>query len=249
MGGGTARLASALPPSRPIRRISPSSFEILRACRLRAAYAQELHGVGLRAPALRLGSAAHRVLDDLVASRALLADDWRDQAERRWDQEIKRESAESEEAGERARWGEPERWPGFEVKRARLLRLVGRLRELVSALPAAAELLTEVPLEAYEGQLYGVADLVIRGDAHAIVDYKTGGVIERDSGEIRASYARQLPTLRRARGGDGGDVAPIGPSAPARGATRRGEDRPRRVRTTGARGTGAPSCLQRRGPG
>jgi CRISPR/Cas system-associated exonuclease Cas4 (RecB family) len=96
-------------------------------------------------------------------------------------------------AGELARFGAPEDWPKFELKRARLLRLTRRLRDLLDALPDDVTLATEMPLSACEGRLYGVADLVVRSPrSHKIVDYKTGTVVDRLSGEVREAYKRQL---------------------------------------------------------
>jgi PD-(D/E)XK nuclease superfamily len=53
--------------------------------------------------------------------------------------------------------------------------------------------LTEQPLSADGGVLYGRADLVIRGkERHQIIDYKSGAVVERDTQLPRAAYVRQL---------------------------------------------------------
>src|SRR5207244_1858966 len=79
-----AGLGVRLEHSEPLRRIAPSTYEALRACRLRVAYSQAFPSAGRSStPALRLGAAAHRVLDRFARERAFakpLWDDWVDGA-------------------------------------------------------------------------------------------------------------------------------------------------------------------------
>src|SRR4051812_36089549 len=112
----------------------------MKACPLRFAFGQSQRGHhGRAAPAARLGRICHRVLDEAVATGALRDDDWRQLVAAMWD------TAASDEG--HADEPPPAEWPGYQVKRARLLRLAGQLRERLSNLPEHAALLTEVRLE------------------------------------------------------------------------------------------------------
>jgi hypothetical protein len=143
-----------------------------------------------RTPAIRLGDACHHVLDDAVRTGALLSPDWKEAVRLLWEKHAQAEEQSAEAEGSH----EPvARWPGYQLKRARLFQVAGRVRELIAALPDDAEVLTEVPLSAFEGRLFGRADLVIRGETvRRLIDYKSGSVIDRESLEPRESYVRQL---------------------------------------------------------
>ena len=195
----TTCLGVQLASSQPLKRIAPSTYEALRSCRLRVAYTQALAWGGHTSrPPLRLGAAAHRVLDRFVSEHAFRDPMWEDWVDRAWDDAIDKERQASLSAGELSRFGPPERCPNFELKRARLLRLAERLRDILDALPGGTKLETEVPLSAYDGRLFGIADVVVRGnDEHEIIDYKTGSVVDRQSGEVNAAYRRQLQIYAR----------------------------------------------------
>lgn len=179
------------PGSSVLPRISPTGYEVLRGCRLRMAFGQRHAGASFhRTPAMRLGDVCHHVLDDAVRTRALLSPEWKEEVRLLWETyaEAEEQSAEAEGAHEPVA-----RWPGYQLKRARLFQVAGRVRELIAALPEDAEVLTEAPLSAFEGRLFGRADLVIRGETvRRLIDYKSGSVIDRESLEPRESYVRQL---------------------------------------------------------
>jgi hypothetical protein len=70
---------------------------------------------------------------------------------------------------------------------------LAELEQLLSSVSRDADLLTEVELSSRDGLLVGRADLLIRtGDGGILVDYKTGAAVDRETGELRESYARQL---------------------------------------------------------
>ncbi|HET8892542.1 MAG TPA: PD-(D/E)XK nuclease family protein [Gaiellaceae bacterium] len=176
------------PASALVERLSPTSFEILHECKLRFAFGQQpsRHAFG-GTPATRLGTVCHNVLDEAVRTGILQLEDWRSRIEQLWDSQLA-------EFTRRERLSDdPARWPGYQLKRARLFHVAGRIRELLEALPADTELLTEQPLAAEGGRLYGRPDLIIRStERHQIIDYKSGGVMDRETNQPRDAYARQL---------------------------------------------------------
>jgi RecB family exonuclease len=180
---------TGLPPSAEIRRLSPTSFEVLRECPLRFSYGQQGTGTGQGSPAAFLGTVCHNVLDRAVKDKLLLTESWKSEIDRLWQIEVDAGRANRAESGSP---NDPARWPGYQLKRARLFQVAGRVRALLGDLPASCEVLTEVSLESGDGLLYGRADLVIRGDRHQIIDYKSGGVLDRETSMPREAYVRQL---------------------------------------------------------
>ena len=180
-----------LPGSSVLRRVSPSGYEVLRSCRLRMAFGQRHAGAGFRrTPAMRLGDVCHHVLDDAVRTQALLLPEWKENVRALWETHAEAEEQAAQADGENEPAG---RWPGYQLKRARLFQVAGQVRELIAALPEDAEVLTEAALSAFEGRLFGRADLVIRAEnAGRIIDYKSGSIIDRESLQPRESYVRQL---------------------------------------------------------
>src|SRR4051794_19915820 len=142
--------------------LSPSSFEDLRACRLRAAFRRDARPPSQHptSAAQRLGNVCHRVLESLVRTGALLSDSWDDAFATSWGEEIRREALVLERGGHPV--SEPERWPDYQVKRARLRKVAVRLRDILCELPPTAALLPEEALHGFDGRLRGVADLVVR---------------------------------------------------------------------------------------
>jgi hypothetical protein len=89
--------------------------------------------------------------------------------------------------------GEPEDWPGYELKRARLWRAAKRLHGLLVGAGPDVELLSEQALSGADGVLRGRPDLLVRSaNGLWLIDYKTGPVLSRDTREPRESYVRQL---------------------------------------------------------
>lgn len=177
--------------SSPIERLAPTSSEVLHECPLRYSFAQaSAPGTFRGTPATRLGTIAHNVLDTAVRERLLWREDWRNELEKVWDTEAHAEEVRAAAAGV----ADPaNRWPGYQLKRARLFQVAGRVRSHLEDLPAGAEVLTEVALSAADGLLHGRADLIIRSPAcHQIIDYKSGGVLDRETSQPHAAYVRQL---------------------------------------------------------
>ena len=183
------------PESRAIGYLSPTSYEVGQACPLRLAFRQASPGRGgKRTPALRLGDACHHVLDRLV--RHWLdkeRTDWDAIVAQLWTEEIKQEAADSERAGEFPLYGPPERWSAYQLKRVRLVRVARRLLSILDELPAEAKIHPEHELVAFDGKLRGRIDLFIEHPAsHRLIDYKSGTAIDRQTLDVRVSYAHQL---------------------------------------------------------
>jgi len=179
------------PPSAPIAHLSPTSYEILRECRLRFSYGQQPgDGRSRSSAATRLGTVCHNVLDIAVREGLLESENWRTAVEELWDAEL---SVEKERAVAAGVSDEPRKWRGYQLKRARLFQIAGRLRAFLDALPPGTQILTEEPLSAHDGLLFGRADLIIRNpDRHQIVDYKSGSVLDHETNLPREAYVRQL---------------------------------------------------------
>ena len=178
------------PASRAIERLSPTSYEVLQACPLRFSFGRQPgYGVHSGTPATRLGTVCHHVLDRAVREGGLRQSNWRDVVQELWDEELAVEVSSSSNLDH----GDPRKWPGYQLKRARLFEVADSVREFLEDLPSEAEVLTEVTLSANDGLLYGRADLVIRSkNRHQIIDYKSGGVVDRETQLPRIAYARQL---------------------------------------------------------
>ena len=182
------------PDSRALGFLSPTAFEIGRECPLRLAFRQQTRPrIGRRNPALRLGDVCHHVLDRLVGHwLAHGAHDWERTVEELWTEEIQREAKESEDAGDLSLYGPPERWPAYQEKRVRLVRVARRLSSFLSNFPRET-VLPEHELTAFDGKLRGRIDLFINDPGRRrLVDYKSGAAVDRETRAIRESYARQL---------------------------------------------------------
>jgi RecB family exonuclease len=141
-------------------------------------------------PAARLGTVCHSVLDKAVREGWLETDAWRQLVEEQWDREV---AAEHDRGQAADHLGEPGKWPGYQLKRARLFQVANRLRDFLDDLPVGAEVLTEEPLSTDDGLLFGRVDLIIRtAERHQIIDYKSGGVLDRETNLPREAYVRQL---------------------------------------------------------
>lgn len=173
--------------------LSPTGYNILRECRL--------HFWFLRHPPSRqrhqsaeaaIGDICHQVMDTGIRSGAWKQPQWRPALERYWDEAVSALIARIAVDGHPAAKVSPERWPGFELKRARLLNLFGRVRDALVTLPLNAEVMTEVDLQTADGVLRGRADLIVRSPTeHFLIDYKTGGVFDA-IGAVREHYLSQL---------------------------------------------------------
>ncbi len=170
--------------SKRLEFLSPSSYENLRACRLRSAFAQLSSAQAQSSPAAKLGTICHRVLDEMVSTQSIWEPRWLTQLESFWQQSAEQEAGTLSVA---------ERWPNYQLKRARLGRTAARLRELLVNLPVDAVVIPEQPMVGLDGRLRGRPDLVIRArKAHRVIDYKSGPAVDRQTLATRPTYERQL---------------------------------------------------------
>lgn len=179
-----------------IERVSPSLANQLQACELRVAFSRDANYKHLRRPSTYsvLGEVAHAVSEaahktvghegDLTGARVWL--------EQRWDDEVEKKASKLKEAWSPAVPPPPVEWPGYNLTRARTLRLGARLMaERVPATGAeqVAGTGTEIDLEDSTSGLYGRADRIERsGGSTRIVDLKSG----LRQGEPTKDQRRQL---------------------------------------------------------
>jgi len=194
-------LVTAIPEPKPISRISPSRFHSLKECALREAWASANSGLLPVNAIARLGSIAHRVLEEVglgkLASETAIAT--------RWDELV----ADTHKAMERE-WLERHLVPlnrsvgDYEVRRLRCIRHAARLLESSARGKKESEQkkqLQEIQYEFWvqtpDGEVGGRIDYVYR-DANGIVvrDYKTGVITDEESEtgtiQIKAEYQTQL---------------------------------------------------------
>lgn len=166
----------------------------MRTCRLKASFSRRSDGGSEpRTPEQVVGDVCHGVLEHLVRSKSLMASDWEgafDLALAEVTDQLARETREGPHANILEE--DPERWPGYRMKVARLKRTSKRLHELLSPFGLEAEYLTEEPMSGLNGRIRGRPDLIVRGSSETwVIDYKSGRVLEEE-GIPRESYVRQL---------------------------------------------------------
>lgn len=180
------------PESFRLDRVTPSSFELLRTCFMKTSFSfGGRRGQG--GPASWLGDVCHRVLEASLRSGWIFSGDRESELDRCWEREMAQCVDGLRLQGIAPDRLEPQQWPGYELKRARLHNCIRRLHELVGSLPPDRELLIEQTLMAREGRLLGRPDLIIRSaQVHMVVDYKSGAIFEADGDTPKEAYRRQL---------------------------------------------------------
>lgn len=184
------------PISESIERAAPSDVSILGSCPLQYAFRKSRvgpHAPSLGSPAAELGSISHRVLESVVADRSLLGPESQSALDAAWDRELDRYRERQSAAGNTSPFGPPESWTSYYLVQARLSVAAERLKEVLEGCGNDAEFLTETPITDPDTVLWGIPDLIVRSpNLHGLVDYKTGGVFEPDSRELRDSYRTQM---------------------------------------------------------
>jgi hypothetical protein len=172
--------------------LSPTGYNVLLECGLHFWFSRHPpFGRGHQSAAATIGEICHQVMNTGISSGAWKKPQWRPDLERYWEEAVSSFKA-SVPDGHPARKLPPERWPGFELKRARLLNLFGRVRDALATLPLDADVMTEVDLQSADGTLRGRADLIVRSQTnHFLIDFKTGGVLD-EVGAVREHYVSQL---------------------------------------------------------
>ena len=169
----------SLPPAQPLESLSPSRFKDLTECQLRVAFKQHATSTAVPSDAQTVGNALHAAMKEFVKERDYEREDALTLIEALFLVQLE------------------ERAPGREVAgvrpaAARLKRMAGRVTELIAEAGADPVMLSEQYLEARDGRLQGVVDLIIDSQAlHLIVDYKTGPATDED-GNVVEHFAVQL---------------------------------------------------------
>lgn len=167
-------------------------FAALKACPLRVEFAlgqptlsthRSVHAV--------LGDIAHAVLDSAVQERA-----WNVKGKGRldelWVAAVETAVNDLNASGDRLGGLDPRRWPDYELKRARLIRVFADISELIARAGPDAEILTEQVLVGAGGRIRGRADLIIQSKLlHVVLDYKTGRVASA-GGAVNEDYLVQM---------------------------------------------------------
>jgi hypothetical protein len=187
--------APAAPERRPLERISPSLAEDLRACGLRVAYRMDPHYRGMRRlrPAAALGLVSHDLAEAVARGELDVIDDaeLENEIADAWDRHIAKKAEELAAEWPLGAVPPPDRWPGYQLTRVRLLRRlaeeVRRRRDQKTGLAAPQ---TEIWLKPEGVPLVGRADRVEHRDGEVeLVDLKSGWTVDE---EIRPAHRRQL---------------------------------------------------------
>jgi CRISPR/Cas system-associated exonuclease Cas4 (RecB family) len=168
-----------LPEALPVESVSPSRLKDLTECQLRVAFKQHAAKSADKSDAQIIGDSLHAAMAAFAAAREFERDDALALVEARFSAELKERAA-----GREVRGGRP--------AAARLKKLAVRIIELLDEAGAGATTLSEMYLEARDGGVHGIVDLIIDSDLlHAIVDYKTGPATD-EAGEVVDHYATQV---------------------------------------------------------
>jgi RecB family exonuclease len=197
----TPGILSVNPPLAPLQRVSPSRFQALKECPLRELRAAAgVPGQLPAAPAARLGSAIHRLLEE--AGKGLFRHGGPSAIENRWNA-----LAAEAESMMHGSWLERHlvplkaAVPDFEVRR---LRAIKRAQDITEALPAIQVPIggrlpsgTEVWVSASDGVAGGFIDQVEATAAGPVLrDYKSGHILEpasaSQSGSVKEAYEIQM---------------------------------------------------------
>jgi hypothetical protein len=164
-----------------VARLSPTSFQAMRACPLRIALNQELGRTAEHVSLVAaLGSACHHVLQTLVTTGQILEPIWESRLDAAWHAESRASPVNLASA------------PGYSLKLARLSNVAHRVREILLS-ASDPQVLAEVELVSRDGVLHGWPDLIIRStESTTIVDYKSGRILETTSMDVRPTYREQL---------------------------------------------------------
>lgn len=182
------------PAGRPIERISPSLGEDLRTCGLRVAFRVDPRFDGLRKLGLAaaLGLVSHELTEAVTRGqfnevplpeldRALAAE---------WDRRLAEKATQLAEQWPLGFIPPPERWPGYQLTRVRLLRQLSEQAHRPRAPGKGSWAKPEVWLEAPGLALVGRVDRIERsGKDVELIDLKSGWAVED---EIRPAHRRQL---------------------------------------------------------
>lgn len=201
MGRGllTGEAASEI---RPLPYVTPSRVFTLETCFLRAAFDADPRRAAavFRGPKARLGSASHALLERVSKHEldGVPATERRRRLRELWEEEAGKEGGAARCSELEKHLGPPERWPGYNIQKARAVAAAVRLlerRDKATGGPGGSAR-AERFYSAYGGRLRGRADSVYsRGSHTGIEDYKTGAIYDEVPGAglaLKPRFRRQL---------------------------------------------------------
>lgn len=176
----------------PLKRLSPSRYYQLKSCPLKEALqANRIPSMLPVAPAARLGSVAHRVLE--LAGQGCVAT-----LEETWEEVLRQVENEMSEADEGMLLPLRESAQRYEVKKRLTFSAAQKIMDSFShtEVSSATHLKTigaEIWLESADGLIGGYVDRIVPiGQGVEIQDYKTGTVLEQETGDVKDAYESQL---------------------------------------------------------
>ena len=206
----TALERTSSPAVTPLLKTSPALNEILRACRLRAAFQYDpaFSDVRVLSTSAALGTIAHRLLEVCARGEfdAVSRGSLSQAISQTWD-DLAATEADNFRGLVIGRVPPPPKWPGYALKKAGAVRAATRIAESrQGAVSGSTRVVrdgsghnqSEEWFEGHGGRLVGRVDLIRRTQAGTeVVDYKSGIVYDVDlssdgAREIRASYVRQI---------------------------------------------------------
>jgi RecB family exonuclease len=184
----------AAPAARPIERVSPSLGEDLRACGMRVAFRLDSRFDEFRklGPAAALGLVSHELTEAVARGHfnEVAASELDQALAAEWDRRLAEKATQLANQWPLGTVPPPERWPGYQLARVRLLRHLSeearRPRQRGKGYSAKPEVWLEVPGLA----LVGRVDRIERSNNDVeLIDLKSGWAVED---EIRPAHRRQL---------------------------------------------------------
>lgn len=189
--GGSILTGEVPGETRPLGYVTPSRLFALEKCFLQATFdANPDRAAGVfRGPKARLGSASHALLERVSKHELdhVPKDGRRHHLRKMWKEEVIKEGDAVQNSELEKHFGPPERWPGYNIQKARgvaaALRRLER-RDMATGGPNGSAL-AERSYSSYSGRLRGRADAVYsRGGYTEIEDYKTGNIYDKTPGAV-----------------------------------------------------------------
>ena len=189
----------------PLAKISHTTYEVLRVCSLRQAFSQDPYyrSRSIMSHALALGIAAHDLIDKVNKGffNDIEINDLRSKLTETWEALVSNQNEKLfEAAGQNS--PPPNRWSGYNMKKAATLRYAHKLvlARKDSQDPAVVNLRSESerPYEGFDQRMTGTVDRVITNvDGVELIDYKSAPIREdaesgEGKGELKDEYKRQM---------------------------------------------------------
>lgn len=180
---------------------SPSIFEEMRLCFLRCAFGQDVNFSQhqIPNPASVLGTASHRLYEELWRGTFLGAGNVRNELEKLWEEEVTTGYSRMKEAAS-GEVPEPKNWPFYQMKRMSTILDINRIVNGYEHGHVSGVISTqaEAGLVGHDGLIAGWVDVIHTNERGTeIVDYKTGRIFDTEESSssqvtLKPAYERQL---------------------------------------------------------